>query len=263
MRAGFDEILPEVWKHPTAVLDVGDFSAGAGTVINAHALVVGTRVHLGREAWIDQHALIGGGSAYDSMAGLDAGHWLHLGSFSQVNIARGVTVGDEVGIGIGTTVFTHGAYLSEWDGFPVAFEGVRIGSRVWLPSAQVNPGTTIGDDVVVAAGSLVNSHLPSRALAGGTPAKVLRADAYPRRLGEEERAAFGARFVHEVEALHDVRIDYRDGTVVVGDTTFDLDRRTVDGAATPVTEKVRDQLRRRGIRFAYETDDAGGYTAWS
>ena len=57
------------------------------------------------------------------------------------------------------------------------YEGCTIGDRVWLPTASVNPGVTIGSDVVVAARSLVNHDVPAGCLAGGIPAQVLQRDA--------------------------------------------------------------------------------------
>lgn len=80
------------------------------------------------------------------MASLFAGDWLHMGNYSQINIGRGVTAGHEVGIGIATRVFTHGAYLSGWEGFPVSFGSVSLGDRGdswprrfnWLPNLPTN-----------------------------------------------------------------------------------------------------------------------------
>jgi maltose O-acetyltransferase len=257
----FTEIADRVWVHRAATLDADIFEAGPGTIVNAHARVFGTRVQMGREAWVDQYATIGGGSAFDPDAHLRAGHWLHLGNYSQLNIARGIDIGDEVGIGIGTRVFTHGAYLSEWDGFPVDFAPVSIGSRVWLPSAQVNPGVTIGDDVVVAAGSVVVKDLPANSFAAGVPA-VVRGVARKPPLDEAQRRRILETIGREIEALtgHNPILDPV-GTLTVDGATFDLNTREIAGPATSATEIARNQLRRRGIRFAFDTQD-GLYQPW-
>lgn len=258
----FDEVAEGVFVHSTARLDVGHFRAGRGTVVNAGARVFGTEVQLGRECWIDEHATVGGGSAHDPGSYLRAGDWLHLGNFGQVNIARGVRCGDEVGLGIGTRIFTHGAYLSEWDGFPVVFEGVSIGSRVWLPNAQVNPGVTIGDDVVVAAGSVVTQDLPSGALAAGAPARVI--GTVPTAPDADRRAAVLARLAKEIHDLTgiDAKTDPGSGRLEIAGAVFDLDARTVDGNVSVASETARNQLRRRGIRFRYEPS-GGAYRAWT
>jgi len=265
MSTGLEEITEGVFKHKTAVIDVEYLSAGRGTVINAYARVFGTRVSLGRETWVDQYAVIGGGSAYDTVAALDAGDWLHLGLYSQINIARGVRVGHEVGIGIGTRLFTHGAYLSEWEGFPVSFSGITMGSRVWLPNAQVNPGSTIGQDVVVAAGSVVSGDLPTGSLAAGAPAKVVREGAFPRKLSLEQQRAFCGNFLRECSSLYGLEIETDGrGTFTVHGTHFHVATRRISGLVSPETEKVRNQLRRRGIRFRYDAPANGeAYVPWS
>jgi acetyltransferase-like isoleucine patch superfamily enzyme len=257
----FDEVAPGVFVHRSARVEVEAFEAGPGTVVNAHARIYGTSVHLGREAWVDEHATIGGGSAFDPVAHLRAGHWLHLGNYSQLNIARGITTGDEVGVGVGTRVFTHGAYLSEWDGFPVEFAPVRIGSRVWLPNAQVNPGVTIGDDVVAAAASVITADVPSGSFVAGTPATVR---GQSRRDPDMSRKVeILATLAKEIEALTGTapKVDAAAATVTIDGATFDLGGRRIEGTATKASETARNQLRRRGIRFPYEVGD-GAYRRW-
>jgi serine acetyltransferase len=260
----FEEVAQDVWVHRLARLEVERFEAGRGTVVGSHARVFGTEVRLGRECWIDEYATIGGGSAFDPVAHLHAGDWLHLGNFSQLNIARGVRCGDEVGIGIGTRVFTHGAYLAEWDGFPVSFEGVRIGSRVWLPNALVHPGLSIGDDVVVASGSVVTRDIPAGSLAAGAPAEVKGPAPSPAAKDPAHRAQVMEKLAAEIEMLSGVRprADPEAGTLQVEGAVFSLDDRVVEGEVSAATEQARNQLRRRGIRFRYEPV-GGTYRAWS
>jgi len=52
---------------------------------------------------------------------------------------------------------------------------IRIGRNCWLGAGViVLPGVTIGDNVVVGAGSVVTHDLPSNVVAVGTPCRVLR-----------------------------------------------------------------------------------------
>lgn len=52
---------------------------------------------------------------------------------------------------------------------------VRIGKNCWIGSgAIILPGITIGDNVVVGAGSVVTKDLPSNVVAVGNPCRVLR-----------------------------------------------------------------------------------------
>ena len=60
-------------------------------------------------------------------------------------------------------------------------EPITIGDNVWLGGgAIVCPGVVIGDDTVVGAGAVVTRDLPSRVVAAGNPARVLR------EIGEED-----------------------------------------------------------------------------
>lgn len=52
---------------------------------------------------------------------------------------------------------------------------ITIGDDCWLGGGViVCPGVTIGDRVVVAAGSVVAKDIPSDSLAAGNPARVIR-----------------------------------------------------------------------------------------
>ena len=237
---------------PTAKIDCDELVIGEGAVIRAHAEIYGRRVIIGREAFIDEYAVIGGGSA--DVGEFTAGDFLHMGMFSQVNTAQDVHIGDEVGIGIGTRIFTHGAYLSEYEGFPVSFAAVNIGSRVWLPNAIVLPGVTIGNDVVVAAGSTVGIDIPAGSLAGGSPAKVLRPDAYPKT--PKDAQAILRRICTEA-GVGEANTE----TVTVDQTVFDVAARKIIGPVTADTERLKNQMRRHGIRFRYG-DSNGSYQPW-
>jgi acetyltransferase-like isoleucine patch superfamily enzyme len=58
---------------------------------------------------------------------------------------------------------------------PADADPIRIGRDVWLGAGvTVLKGITIGDRVVVGAGALVRHDLPDRAVAVGSPARVIR-----------------------------------------------------------------------------------------
>jgi hypothetical protein len=250
--------LEGVTIHPTAEINVQELVIGAGSIIGPGVVIEGTRVIIGREAWLDRGAYIGGGSAFDPGAALVVGDWLHMGRNSHINCARPVKIGSEFGCGIETKVFAHGAYLSELDGFPVQFTGVGIGDRVWLPNAWVNPGVTLGSDIVVAARSLINRDLPSGCFAGGIPAKVIKEGCYPRKLSRAEQVAIVERVLQEsypICAFSQANISYASGSLLVTLTNtsaqeiFDLDARRIYGVVSPAGQAFKNQLRRHGVRL--------------
>jgi acetyltransferase-like isoleucine patch superfamily enzyme len=254
----------EVDIHPSVHIECDDITIGKGTIIGPHTRLVGTKISIGRDSWIGSHALIGGGSAFDPQAILQAGDFFHLGDHGEVNIARGVYIGDEVGLGVQTRIFTHGAWLSEIDGFPANFDLVNIESRVWIPNGQVNPGVSLGNDSVYIPGSVVSESQPSNALIGGNPAKVIKENYYPRSMMPTEKTSVMFRIGQEVSNL--VEYDFVDISsdwplMIVNGVTFDLSNKTIQGEANKTSEIARQQLRRHGIRFKYEVTD-GQYVPW-
>lgn len=88
-----------------------------------------------------------------------------------------VRIGDNCFIGPNVSIYTacHPIetelrnQLLEWA------EPVIIGNNVWIGgSTTMLPGVTIGDDVVIGAGSVVAKDIPSRTVAVGNPARVIR-----------------------------------------------------------------------------------------
>jgi maltose O-acetyltransferase len=93
---------------------------------------------------------------------------------AMLHAKREIRIGAELRLGFGARILD--ADLHDLDReTPERVAPVHIGDRVWIAAnALVLRGVTIGDDVVVAAGSVVTRDLPSRCLAAGAPAKPLR-----------------------------------------------------------------------------------------
>lgn len=52
---------------------------------------------------------------------------------------------------------------------------IMIGDNVWLGGGVVvNPGVTIGNNVIAAAGSVIVKDVPANSIVGGNPAKILK-----------------------------------------------------------------------------------------
>ncbi len=229
--------------------------------MGANVKIEGNRVEIGREAFLDRGAYIGGGSCFSKNAFLKAGDWLHMGMDSHVNTAMGVTLGHAVGLGINTKVFTHGAYIDSFNlGAPTQWAPVNIGSNVWLPNAWVNPGVSIGDNVVVASMSLINADIPSGSLAGGIPARVIKESYLPRNLSEDERLSLVLLIESQCRLRPNfseiVEFSYAKNVLRIKEgekiTSFYLQELAISGDVMSSSIIVKDQLRRNGIRFRYQ-----------
>lgn len=98
-------------------------------------------------------------------------------NFSIISLLA-VEIGERVMIGDGVSIFDSDFHrvdpTTRWDGSDDP-EPVSIGRNVWLGSrVLILKGVTIGENTVVAAGSVVTKSLPPNVVAGGVPAKVLR-----------------------------------------------------------------------------------------
>ena len=88
-----------------------------------------------------------------------------------------VTFGDHVFIAPNCAFYTAGHPLDVQqrnDGYQYSLP-IKVGNNVWLGgNVCVMPGVTIGDDTVIAGGSVVVHDIPSGVLAAGNPCRVVR-----------------------------------------------------------------------------------------
>lgn len=88
----------------------------------------------------------------------------------------GLDIGDDVMIGPNVSIITSGHPLAPSQRrAAVVAKPIVIGSNVWIGAgATIIGGVTIGENAVVAAGSVVTKDVPADTLVGGNPAKVIR-----------------------------------------------------------------------------------------
>jgi acetyltransferase-like isoleucine patch superfamily enzyme len=232
---------------------------GKHSIIGENNIIKGRNITLGREFYSNHDAEVGGGSCFEQHSKLDVGYWFHLGSYAMINTAMPVTIGNEVGLGRFTNIYTHGAYQSQLNGFPVYFGPVKIGNNVWLPNATVLPNVTIGDNVVVGVGSVILKDLPSGCLAYGVACQIKKENCFPKVLSVEEKWKRIA-FIKNQWNLS-LKFTYPPLTCEVDKAIVDFEKMTFTGKATTKSEKARNILRRYGIRFKVEIVN-GEYKPW-
>lgn len=121
------------------------------------------------------------------------GHHVHFGKgvYANFNLTlvddTHIYVGDHTMFGPNVTVATAGhPILPELREQGYQYNAtVRIGRNCWIGAGVVIvPGVTIGDNVVIGAGSIVTKDLPDNVVAVGNPCKVLR------EVNEHDRAYY-------------------------------------------------------------------------
>ena len=114
---------------------------------------------------------------------LDYGYRTTIGDdfFSNFNLTildgGGVEIGNRVFIGPNVGIYTvnHPTDARRHEkGYEWALP-VKIGNKVWIGGGvTILPGVTIGDNTVIAAGSVVTQDVPANVVAAGNPCKVIK-----------------------------------------------------------------------------------------
>ena len=111
----------------------------------------------------------------------DFGSNIHIGKcfFANFNLTildeAEVRIGDNVFIGPNVSIYTacHPLDAVERDKGVEWAEPVMVGNSVWIGgNAVILPGVTIGNNVVVAAGSVVTRDIPDNVVVAGNPAVI-------------------------------------------------------------------------------------------
>lgn len=160
-------------------------SLGAGSCIGfppATLMGVGS-IHVGERTLIGRQVTLSVGYGPDATdlpeRGLVIGDRCVIGARTCVTAHESIVVGDDVWFGQDVFVSdaSHGYQELET---PIGaqlgvHQPVAIGTGSWIGhGAIILPGTRIGRNVVVAAGSVVRGVVEDRAVVGGSPARVLR-----------------------------------------------------------------------------------------
>jgi acetyltransferase-like isoleucine patch superfamily enzyme len=119
------------------------------------------------------------------------GDYTYIGGSNKIQnavIGKFCSIGPEVRIGLGIHplhlkstypgFYTNSEYYrveKQYDFTGEEYKQVEIGHDVWIGArATILDGVKIGDGAVIAAGAVVTKDVPSYAIVGGVPAKVIK-----------------------------------------------------------------------------------------
>ena len=157
-------------------------------------------IRIGSFTSIGHHTVLGCWERYGSGADMEhyepeiiIGSHCNIGEYCHITAIRRITIGD--GLLTGRFVYigdnAHGELSREEADIPPACRhltskgGIRIGCNVWIGDrVSIFGGVSIGDNVIIGAGSIVTHDIPSNCLAAGSPAKVVKAIESEKRIHE-------------------------------------------------------------------------------
>ena len=126
---------------------------------------------------------VGEGVFINQRFNCDNGKNIHIGNdfLSNYNLTildiAPIYIGDHVMIGPNTLITTVGHPLSPKGRRQhlAKAKPIKIGNDVWIGgNVTILPGVNIGNNVVIAAGAVVNKDVPDNCVVGGIPAKKIK-----------------------------------------------------------------------------------------
>ena len=165
-------------QHGVRILVAETFSVGVAARIAIGVRIVCRDFQAGRLLYLGDYLTVGYGGTTSSTSTMHIGDRVTIGQHTILNSNFPIEIGDNVGTGSYLAVWTHGYHFGHGplEGYAPAYAPVRIERNVWLGfHVTILPGVTIGENSIVAAGSMVTSPMPAHSLIAGVPASVRKA----------------------------------------------------------------------------------------
>lgn len=179
-----------------SVLVAETFVVGLAARIATSVKIVCRDFVAGRLLYLGDNVNVGYGGTMTSTATVRIGDRVTIGQHTILNANYPIEVGDNVGTGSYLAIWTHGYHFGHGplDGSVTTLAPVRIGRNVWLGfHVTILPGVSVGENTIVAAGSVLTRDAPADVLVGGVPARI--------RKSIGRRAVAGAEAHEAVEGV--------------------------------------------------------------
>lgn len=157
-------------------------SLGEGAVIEEGVLIFNpAHVHIARNVYIGHRTMLCGDTRRELH--LEEGAW--IGPDCYMHSAGGIRIGSRAGVGprviMLTSTHTETSPPTPIIDAPLEFAPIEVGEGCDIGvGAILLPGASVGAGAQVGAGSVVTGEIPTRAIAAGAPARVLRRRGEPR-----------------------------------------------------------------------------------
>jgi acetyltransferase-like isoleucine patch superfamily enzyme len=271
--ADYIEIGDDTSIGTNCYLKAEKLKIGKMAVIGNKANIVCRKVRIGDVFFSGNNVLIGGGGAFGLNSELEIGNSCLISSECIINTAEKVTLGDEVGLSPRVQIYTHNHWQNILEGYHANFAPVTIGDHSYITgNCLITPGVNIGKGCTALANSLILQDVEDYTVVAGVPAKKVKTT--NTNLPPEKKDRIMRGLMVELTALlkyrgfypEDVGYSYDYDTQVFSKPVvltfnaseedrkenavlFDLTNYRILGEQNPLSDEVRNFLRKRGIRF--------------
>ena len=111
--------------------------------------------------------------------GLTIGNNVGISQNAFIQVRGMVEIGSNIMFGPGVSIFSENHDYSDAQKLfieqPVNRKGVKLCDNIWVgANSTILDGVTIGEGVIIAAGSVVTKDVPPNCIVGGVPAKIIK-----------------------------------------------------------------------------------------
>lgn len=173
------------------------FHLGKRSKIGTMVAIDTSEVYIGNDSVLMEQVVVGGMLTPRSV--FKVGDRVKIFPYCFINPTEPITIEDDVGVGGANYLFTHGSWPNVLEGYPYAFGPITIKKNAWLQwRIFITPRVTIGENAVIGADSTVTKSIPDKALAAGSPAKVIKqGDDFVKPWTEEQKHEMMKKFMTE------------------------------------------------------------------
>jgi len=154
---------------------------GKGTYLLSIMVTWPHQVSLGNNCKIEKRVYFKFSGIWEEGAAIELGNSVFVGTGTEFNIHKKITIGDDSLISSGCRFIDHNHGIEKDKGLirsqhveRLDGDAIEIGRDVWIGcNTVVLKGVTIGEGAVIAAGAVVTKSVPSFEIWGGVPAKKI------------------------------------------------------------------------------------------
>ena len=230
----------------------GNFEIGDYSHLGSNTHIRGNNVKFGKHLFNSSGLRIGGGGRQHPNANFEIGDRCTIHN-NFINICEPVKIGNDVGLSPDVSILTHGYWQSVLEGYPATFSGVVIGNGVIVGfKSLIMMGTSIADDCVIGANSVITKPLLEKGIYAGTPAKFIK-KITPLSYDERKKKIRDIINIHympiaEYHGLKpEIEIEYP--FIKLNGFKFNVETFEYWGEEDAVTDDLRDYIRKWGIRI--------------